>query len=91
MWNIYNASYGNFPGGNIDKYDCGLVEESIEQSKQIWDLRKKYVSKILLCDINKNKPTVQKEAIEFAKLDSKERLKILLEAYSKRENRMKMM
>lgn len=47
--------------GNIEEYECGLIKESDEQNKQIQELRKKYLPKILLCDINKSKATLMKE------------------------------
>ncbi|PWA51704.1 hypothetical protein CTI12_AA459710 [Artemisia annua] len=42
-------------------FDAGFVKEGAEQDQQIEDLRKKYLSKILLSDYNENKHVVESE------------------------------
>lgn len=72
------------------KFDSGLTYESKKQQDQLWTLRKKYLAKILLCDMNVNKSMVIAECAEFAKIPKERRDQIKFEAWHRREERMKM-
>lgn len=76
-----------YQGGPITKYDSGLLVESEEQSRQIRKLRKKYATKILLSSLNIHVDLVLNESDAFARIPVKERKKILLEAYKRKEER----
>lgn len=80
-----------FMGGQPSKYNCNLTYESHAQQKELWELRKKYLAKILLCDLNVNKDVVIQEANEFSKLPKERREHIKYEAWLRREDRMKEM
>lgn len=54
-------------------FDAGFVKEGAEQDKQIEDLRKKYMSKILLSDYNENRHVVESEVEEYHRLPLKEK------------------
>ena len=45
-------------------FDAGFVKQGAEQDKQLEDLRKKYMSKILLSDYNENRHVVESEVEE---------------------------
>ena len=77
-----------FMGGQLAKYSSGLLMESNEQQEQIWLIRKKYLTKILLSDCNLNKTEVMNEASEFAKIPKKKREELKLEALRRKEARM---
>ena len=76
----------SFNGGPITKYDCGLKREG--QFDQIEMLRKKYATKILLCNLNLNKDIVLPEAGVFAKLPRDVRQGILDEAFARKDQRL---
>ncbi|PWA35976.1 ulp1 protease family, C-terminal catalytic domain-containing protein [Artemisia annua] len=58
-------------------WKCGLKDEGPEQQNQIYELRKKYLSKILRSDINIKRSLVLDELEEYRRLpsDAKENLK----------------
>ena len=58
--------------GNKD-FDVGFVPEGKEQKKQIEDLRKKYLTKILLSEQNENRHVVESEIKEYQRLTLKEK------------------
>ena len=58
--------------GNKD-IDAGFVPEGKEQKKQIEDLRKKYLTKILLSEYNENINVVESEIEEYQCLTLKEK------------------
>lgn len=74
-----------FKGGVISKYDPGFLKESKEQKRQLIKLRKKYATKILMCDVNQNQAAVLQEANAFAKLHAAESMKIISDAYDAKE------
>lgn len=57
-----------FMGGAVKNWDCGLEEESTAQKAQLKKLRFKYVTKMLLSDINQRKEWVMKEVKAFGEL-----------------------
>ncbi|KAJ9553564.1 hypothetical protein OSB04_017609 [Centaurea solstitialis] len=54
-----------FMGGNLSKWHCGFDREGDKQKLQIEYIRIKYISKILLSNINCNKEFVTAETFEF--------------------------
>ncbi|PWA63495.1 hypothetical protein CTI12_AA353530 [Artemisia annua] len=58
--------------GNKD-FDVGFVPEGKEQKKQIEDLRKKYMTKILLSEYNENIRVVESEIEDYHRLTLKEK------------------
>ncbi|PWA49120.1 hypothetical protein CTI12_AA484170 [Artemisia annua] len=58
--------------GNKD-FDAGFVPEGKEQKKQIEDLRKKYMTKILLSEYNENIRVVESEIEDYHRLTLKEK------------------
>ncbi|PWA44876.1 hypothetical protein CTI12_AA526360 [Artemisia annua] len=58
--------------GNKD-FDAGFVPEGKEQKKQIEDLRKKYLTKILLSGYNENRHVVESEIEEYQCLTLREK------------------
>ncbi|PWA96131.1 hypothetical protein CTI12_AA041350 [Artemisia annua] len=54
-------------------FDAGFVKEGAEQDQQIVDLRKKYLSKILLSDYNETKHVVESEVEEYHRLPLNEK------------------
>ena len=54
-------------------FDAWFEKEGKEQDKQIEDLRKKYLAKILLSDSNLNKKVVESEVQEYQSLSLKEK------------------
>ncbi|KAL4567178.1 hypothetical protein LXL04_022753 [Taraxacum kok-saghyz] len=81
----------SYKGGLVGKHDCGLMRESEEQSRLMWKMRKKYATKIIMCRLNKQINVFLTEANEFGKLPGHERKAILLDAYHKREEHMKLL
>ncbi|MFS7888750.1 hypothetical protein Hanom_Chr00s000002g01598751 [Helianthus anomalus] len=51
-----------------------------DQAKEIEDLRKKYLSKMLLSDVNTASGDVQQEVQEFARLDKDKRVSMEVNA-----------
>ncbi|KAL4572917.1 hypothetical protein LXL04_019705 [Taraxacum kok-saghyz] len=92
---MVREDYGILPelmkGGPFTKYDSGLLRESDEQKRLIWKMRKKYATKIIMCQLNKLINVVLTEANEFGKIGATERRAILVNAYRNREERMKLL
>ena len=86
MWDCGDEEHGFFMGQA--KYSSGLLIESNEQQEQIWLLRKKYLTKILLSDINMKKEDVVNESNDFAKIPKKKREEIKIDALKRKESRM---
>lgn len=80
-----------FMGGPIKSWDCGLQTPKDVQKKQLNNLRYKYVTKILLSDINLKKKWVLDQAIDFAKLSKEKRDEIKLLAEKNKEERLSIM
>ncbi|PWA61758.1 hypothetical protein CTI12_AA370710 [Artemisia annua] len=59
--------------GEYKDFDAGFVPEGKEQKKQIEDLRKKYLTKILLFEYNENKRVVESKIEEYHGLTLKEK------------------
>lgn len=79
----------SFKGGFISKYDSGLLVESEDQIRQLIKLRKKYATKILMCDLNMNQSAVMQESNAFAKFPPEMKKKKLLDAFNGRIDRLK--
>lgn len=60
-----------YTGKNVNKkeWDCGLSKESAEQQKELVELRYKYLSKILLSDINLAKDEMMKMLENYEKME----------------------
>ncbi|KAJ9541227.1 hypothetical protein OSB04_027733 [Centaurea solstitialis] len=69
-----------FMGGNLLKWHCGFDQEGDKQKLQIEYLRIKYVSEILLSNVNCNKEFVTAEVEKFEQHSSEKQLKLLLAA-----------
>ncbi|PWA50410.1 hypothetical protein CTI12_AA472920 [Artemisia annua] len=54
-------------------FDAGFIPEGKEQKKQIEDLRKKYMTKILLSEFNENVHVVESEIEDYHRLTLKEK------------------
>ncbi|KAJ0823748.1 putative nodulin homeobox protein [Helianthus annuus] len=72
-----------YNGTSVKEWTCGFsAERNIKgevlgnQAKEIEDLRKKYISKMLLSDVNTARVDVEREVKEFAYLDEDERVKL---------------
>ncbi|GKB04789.1 hypothetical protein Tco_0832984, partial [Tanacetum coccineum] len=77
----------SYIGQTAKSWDCGLVAESKLQCDMLRRLRFKYAIKILLHEINVHAPKMLELAKEFDKLDSREKLSIVVGAVKKREER----
>ncbi|GKE64324.1 ulp1 protease family, C-terminal catalytic domain-containing protein [Tanacetum coccineum] len=77
----------SYTGQTAKSWDCGLVAESKLQCDMLRRLRFKYAIKILLHEINVHAPKMLELAKEFDKLDSREKLSIVVGAVKKREER----
>ncbi|KAL8231404.1 hypothetical protein R6Q57_001182 [Mikania cordata] len=70
------------------KEDCGILEESSgKQHDQLLDLRLKYLSKILLSDINILHDEVTKELKKFEELDEEVKKKMRRTAHKRIQKR----
>ncbi|KAJ9554625.1 hypothetical protein OSB04_018670 [Centaurea solstitialis] len=69
-----------FMGGNLLKWHCGFDQEGDKQKLQIEYLRIKYVSEILLSNVNCNKQFVTAEVEKFELHSSEKQLELLLAA-----------
>ncbi|KAL4574180.1 hypothetical protein LXL04_021006 [Taraxacum kok-saghyz] len=76
-----------YTGGDISKFDCGLVKESEQQSAQLMKLRKKYATKILMSDLNIKMKSFLEDATSFQKIEESTRKNILYNAYKNRQKR----
>ncbi|MFS7910923.1 hypothetical protein Hanom_Chr02g00111891 [Helianthus anomalus] len=66
-----------YMGEDANNYRCGFEEEkSGLQKKKIEDLRQKYTTKILLHNVNENKPYVISLVSNFQQLPAKEKQKL---------------
>ena len=81
----------SYKGGPFTKYDSGLLRELEEQRRLMWKMRKKYATKIIMCQLNKLINVVLTEVNEFGKIGAAERREILVQAYRSREERMKLL
>ncbi|GJU47077.1 hypothetical protein Tco_1204343 [Tanacetum coccineum] len=77
----------SYTGQTTKYWDCGLVVESKLQCDMLRRLRFKYATKVLLHEINVHAPKMLELAKEFDKLDSREKLSIVVGAVMKREER----
>lgn len=55
----------SYIGSALKNWKCGFKNEELDQQNQIYELRKKYTSKILKSEINMNKPQVLFEVDEY--------------------------
>lgn len=76
-----------YMGENIKKWDCGLAEEGATQKAQLDNLRYKYVAKMLLSNVNKQKELVVREMNEFAKMPADRQKQLIEEAKATFEER----
>ncbi|XP_022010659.1 uncharacterized protein LOC110910269 [Helianthus annuus] len=72
-----------YTGTHVGHWMCGLSNERDisremlpDQAKEIEDLRKKYLSKMLLSDVNTERGQVEREVQEYALLDEDERVRM---------------
>ncbi|GKB28730.1 peptidase C48, SUMO/sentrin/Ubl1 [Tanacetum coccineum] len=77
----------SFNGETAAKWDCGLSVESGLQCDMLRRLRFKFATKILLHEINVHSKKMLELANEFDKVDSLERMAIIVEAVKNREER----
>ncbi|GJW53916.1 integrase, catalytic region, zinc finger, CCHC-type containing protein [Tanacetum coccineum] len=70
----------SYSGQTASTWDCGLVSESKLQCDMVRRLRFKFATKIPLHEINVHAPKMLELAKEFDKLDSREKLSIVVEA-----------
>ncbi|MEK0310728.1 hypothetical protein OC714_02545, partial [Candidatus Phytoplasma australasiaticum] len=84
-----NSSYGVFimkhmeSYQGLDNWECGLEAQGEKLDKQIRGMRRKYITKMLLSDVNKLKTKVIKEAAEFYVNYTKQQKEAMLENSSK--------
>ncbi|PWA94511.1 hypothetical protein CTI12_AA056290 [Artemisia annua] len=69
---IFAMRHMEMYSGNRD-FDAGFVPEGKEQKKQIEDLRKNYMKKILLSEYNENIRVVESEIEDYHRLTLKEK------------------
>lgn len=69
-------------------FNAGFAKEGQEQSKQISDLRLKYLAKILLSSVNEHKKAVTKEVEDYSRLPDfeKEKRKQMATGSSEKKN-----
>nr|GEU38292.1 hypothetical protein [Tanacetum cinerariifolium] len=77
----------NFNGGPALNLDCGLPVESQLHRDMLRRLRFKFVTKILLHEINVHTGKMLELAKEFDKTDPVEKMAIIVDAFKKREER----
>ncbi|GJW80736.1 ulp1 protease family, C-terminal catalytic domain-containing protein [Tanacetum coccineum] len=77
----------SFNGETAAKWDCGLSVESGLQCDMLRRLRFKFATKILLHEINVHSKKMLELANEFDKVDSLERMAIIVKAVKNREER----
>ncbi|GJT29491.1 ulp1 protease family, C-terminal catalytic domain-containing protein [Tanacetum coccineum] len=75
--------------GYAKNWKCGFKNEGWEQQTQIYDLRKKYLSKILKSDLNCKRIFVLNELNQFRKLPNEEKVKYLKDRFVRIQNRVK--
>ena len=80
-----------FDGGPISQFDIGFVKESQQQKAQLMRLRKKYVTKILMSDLNKIMKKFLADAKDFESIEPTTRDAILYEAYTNRAKRFELL
>ncbi|PWA73548.1 hypothetical protein CTI12_AA260620 [Artemisia annua] len=66
-----HVAHGTYSGKK--DFDARFLPEGKEQKKQIEDLRKKYITKILLSEFNENVPVVESEIEYYHRLTLKEK------------------
>ncbi|KAJ0786378.1 hypothetical protein HanOQP8_Chr02g0054771 [Helianthus annuus] len=76
-----------YSGTTVEQWMCGFSpERDIKgeilpiKAKEIEDLRKKYLSKLLLSDVNTARGNVEREVQEFVRLDEDERVSMEVNA-----------
>nr|GEV91022.1 hypothetical protein [Tanacetum cinerariifolium] len=77
----------SFNGETTTKWDCGLFAESGLQYDMLRRLRFKFATKILLHEINVHSKKMLELANEFDKVDSLDRMAIIIKAVKNREER----
>ncbi|KAJ0715350.1 hypothetical protein HanPI659440_Chr13g0500101 [Helianthus annuus] len=84
-----------FKGTSVREWDCGLSPEGDimgevmqDQSKELCDLRIKYLSKILLSNVNSFRSTLENEIHEYANLSEDERMENAKTAKERVERRL---
>ncbi|GJS76907.1 ulp1 protease family, C-terminal catalytic domain-containing protein [Tanacetum coccineum] len=78
---IFLMRYMETDMGYAKNWKCGFKNEGWEQQTQIYDLRKKYLSKILKSDLNCKKTFVLNELDQFRKLPNEEKVKFLKDMF----------
>lgn len=77
----------SYMGEIVSKYVSGFVTESDEQKKQLNNLRCKYVTKLLLSDLNTSKDKVIEQAEAYHMIDEIEKMQISQTAIEKKKER----
>ncbi|CAH1449361.1 unnamed protein product [Lactuca virosa] len=70
-----------YRGGGVEKIDADILHECTSQKMQLVDMRKKYVGKILLSNLNLCKPSFVTTLEDYDKLATYKRKKIYIEAH----------
>nr|GEY12156.1 ulp1 protease family, C-terminal catalytic domain-containing protein [Tanacetum cinerariifolium] len=74
-----------FNGGHASSFECGILAESQLQRDMLRRLRFKFVTKILLHEINVLAEKMLELAKEFDKIDHVEKMAIIIDAFKNRE------
>ncbi|KAJ0427595.1 putative Ulp1 protease family catalytic domain, papain-like cysteine peptidase superfamily [Helianthus annuus] len=84
-----------YNGTHVGHWRCGLSNERDvnnvvlpDQAREIEDLRKKYLSKMLLSDVNTERGVVEKEVQDYALLDEDDRLRMAENAFDRIAERL---
>ncbi|GJR89287.1 hypothetical protein Tco_0213298 [Tanacetum coccineum] len=77
----------SYNAGAVANWDCGLVAESGLQLDMLRRLRFKFATKILLHEINVHAQKMLDLAKEFDKLESDEKVSIIIHALKNRKER----
>lgn len=70
-------------------WKCGLKDEGPEQQDQIYELRKKYLSKILKSEINLRRSFVLEEVEEYRRLPSDTKENLMKNRFLRIQDRLK--
>lgn len=77
-----------YDGSGSRSFKCGFEKKGIEEQQMLDDLRRKYVTKILLSDINLNRDAFINEVNTYEKLPGYEKQRLKKDANKKIQERL---
>lgn len=77
-----------YKGNGTVGFDTGFLKEDSDQKKQLDGLRVKFLTKLLLSDLNMRKNEIMKESEEYEKLPGFEKAKLKADSLERIEARL---